>query len=194
MAPSGSFKCSSSAERMAFHNRRFFGGLNFRQVQHQRRARLDQAFVVVDHVERGVDDGGGEPGAAGVADVPIVEVKAAGAENLCGERQLLAPVGNDRLAEKRLCPHVHLARHLLGHLHEHRVAMDRQFQVSLVIQRHGRDLAERVFAIEHPAVGAAQQRVSDVANTGFNRGARPGRRAGALDPLPLKIAWDLAAR
>ena len=71
--------------------------------------------------------------------------------------------------------------------------MDRQLQVSLVVERHRRDLAERVFAVEHPAVGAAQQRVGDVANARLNRGAGPGRRAGALDPLPLKVARDLAA-
>ena len=193
MAPSGQFQMPFERREDGVPQRRFLGGLNFRQVQHQRRARLDQAFAVVDHVEGGVDDRGGEAGAAGVTDVAIVEVEPARTEDLRGERELPAPIGDDRFPEKRGGPRVHFACDLLGHLHEHGVAMDRQLQVSLVIQRHGRDLAERVFAIEHPAIGAAQQRIGDVANPGFNGGARPGRGPGALDPLPLKVTWDLAA-
>ena len=71
--------------------------------------------------------------------------------------------------------------------------MDRQLQIALIVERHRRHLAERVFAVEHPAVGAAQQRVGDVAKSDFHRGARTRRRPRALDPLPLQIARDFGA-
>ena len=74
---------------------------------------------------------------------------------------------------------VHLAGHLLGDLEEHGVAMDGQLQVALVVERHRRHLAERVLAVEHPAVGAREQRVGDVARA-VSTGA-PGRAAG---PVP----------
>ena len=141
--------------------------------------------MVVDDVERGVDDRCGEARAVGVADVAIVEMQSARAKDLGREIELLPPVGDDRLAEEARRPLVHLRRDLLGHRHEPRIAMDRQLQVALVVERHRRHLAERVLAVEHPAVGAAQQRVGDVAKPDLDRRAGPRRRAGALDPLPL---------
>ena len=38
--------------------RGFFSGLDLRQIQHDRGARLAQPLVVVDDVEHGIDDGG----------------------------------------------------------------------------------------------------------------------------------------
>ena len=126
-------------------------------------------------------------------DVPVVEVQSAGAEDLRGEVELLPPVGDDLAPEEPRRPGVHLSGNLLGDLEEDRVAVDGQFQVALVVERHRRDLAERILAVEHPAVGAREQRVGDVAQSRFDRRARPGGRAGALNPLPAKIAGDLAA-
>ena len=60
-----------------------------------------------------------------------------------------------------------------------------QAQVALVIQGHTLGLAQRVLAVEHPAVGAGKQGVSDVADARLHRRARPGGGTGALDPLPL---------
>ncbi len=120
-------------------------------------------------------------------DVPVVEVQAARAEDLRREVELLLPVVDDRAAEEALRPRVHLARDLLGDRQEHRVAMDGQLQVALVVERHRRDLAERILAVEHPAVGAGQQRVGDVADAVLDRRVRLGRGAGALNPLPLQI-------
>src|SRR5262249_50800711 len=72
-----------------------FGRLDLRQVQHHRRSVASQLQVVVHDVEDRVDDGGGEPGAVLVADVAVVEVQAAGAEDLSGERELPPPVLDD---------------------------------------------------------------------------------------------------
>ena len=93
-------------------------------------------------------------------------------------------------AEEALRPRVHLAGHLLGHAQEQRVAVDRELQVALVVERHRRELAERVLAVEHPAVGARQQRVGDVADALLQRGVGLGRRAGALDPLALQVVRE----
>ena len=103
------------------------------------------------------------------------------------------PVADDRPSEKALRPPVHFGGHLLGHLQEHRVAANRQLEVALVVQRHRRHLAERVFAVEHPPVGAGQQRVGDVAEAAVRRRARPCGRPGALDPLALQVGRNLAA-
>ena len=128
-----------------------------------------------------------------VPDVPVVEVQSAGAEDFRGEVELLPPVGDDLAPEEPCRPAVHLSGDLLGDFEEHGVAVDGQLQVALVVERHRRDLAERVLAVEHPAVGAREQRVGDVAQGRFDRRAWPGCRAGALNPLPAKIAGDLAA-
>ena len=71
--------------------------------------------------------------------------------------------------------------------------MNRQLQVALVVERHRRHLAERILAVEHPAVGAAQERVGDVAKPDLDRGAGPRGRPGALDPLALQVARDFGA-
>ena len=76
---------------------------------------------------------------------------------------------------------------------EHGIAMDGQLEVALVVQRHGRDLAERVLAVEHPAVGARQQRVRDVADAVFHRRIRLRRGTGALNPLALEVLGNLGA-
>jgi hypothetical protein len=68
---------------------------------------------------------------------------------------------------------------------EHRVTMDGELQVSLVVERHRRELAERVFAVEHPAVGTREQGVRDVANAPFDRHARLRGGPCSLNPLPL---------
>ena len=97
-------------------DRGLLGGLDFRHVQRQRRRGLAERVVVVDDEEHGVDDRCGEAAAAGVAHVPIVEVKAARPEHLRCERELPPPVGNRRPAEEALGPLVHFRRDLLGDL------------------------------------------------------------------------------
>ena len=149
--------------------------------------------MVVDDVERRIDDGRGKAGAAGVPHVAVVQMQPARAKDLGREVELLFPVVDDRASEETLRPLVHLARHLFGNLHEHGIAMDGQLEVALVVQRHGRDLAQRVLAVEHPAVGARQQRVGDVADAVFDRRIRLRRGTGALNPLALEVLGNLAA-
>lgn len=149
--------------------------------------------MIVDDVEGGIDDRCRESGAVAVAHVPVVEVQSTGAIDLGRERQLPAPILDDRPPKEGGRPVVHFAGDLFRHDEELWILVNRQFQVSLVVQRHRRHLAERVFTVEHPAIGATQQRVGHVAQASLDRGARARRRAGALDPLPLEIAWNLAA-
>ena len=52
--------------------------------------------------------------------------------------------------------------------------MERQLQVPLVGERHRVDLTECVFTVEHPAVGAREEGVRDVADASLER--RVGRR------------------
>ena len=73
-----------------------------------------------------------------------------------------------------------------------RVPGDRELEVALVIERHGIDLPEGILAIEHPAVGARQERVGGVAKAAFHARPRLGGGPGALDPLALQIGRDLA--
>ena len=173
--------------------RRFFGRLNLRQIEDDAAAlgRAGRRWLL--DVERDVDDRGGQALAAGEPHVTIVEVQAARPEDPRREIELRAPVLDDRPAEEALRPGVHLAGDLLGGGHEHVGPRERQLQVALVVERHAVDLPERVLAVEHPAVGARQQRVGDVADALGGRGARPRRGTGALDPLPLQIGRDLAA-
>ena len=130
--------------------------------------------------------------ARGEPQVPIVEVQPARAEDARREVQLRSPVLDDGATEKPLRPRVHLARDLLGGGHEHIGACERQLQVALVVERHGVDLPERVLAVEHPAVGAREERVGDAADALGRPGARPRRGPGPLDPLPLEIVRDRA--
>src|SRR5258708_28886992 len=125
--------------------------------------------------------------------MPIVKMQPARAEDFCGEIELLFPVVDDGASEKTLRPLVHLARHLFGNLREYGIAMDSQLEVALVVQGHGPELAERVLAVEHPPVGARQQRVRDVADAVFKRRIRLRRGTGALNPLALEIPGNLGA-
>ena len=156
--------------------------------------RARSARVVVDHVQHEVDDRGREARAVGRADVAVVEVQAAGAEDARREVELPSPVGDDRAAEEAAAPSCSSRRRPARRRRGRRGSRrDRQLQVALVVERHRRDLAERVFAVEHPAVGAREQRVGDVAQARLERGARLGGRAGALDPLALEVGRDVAA-
>ena len=86
-----------------------------------------------------------------------------------------------------------VAGHSLGDREESGFAMDRNPQAPLVVERHRRHLAERVLAVEHPAVRAGEQRVGHVAQTLLDGRVRTRRRPGALDPLPTEIVRDRAA-
>src|SRR4029453_16223641 len=90
-------------------------------------------------------------------------------------------------------PLVHLARNLLGDSHEPLVAMDRELEVALVVERHRPDLAQRILAVEHPPVRAAQEGISNVGKADLDRAARTGGWPGPLDPLALQVARDLGA-
>ena len=96
---------------------------------------------------------------------------------------------------KKPCgPGVHLAGDLLGDAQEDGIAAEwpacrlRWLSSDMVD-----DLAERVLAVEHPAVGAGEQRVGDVADARLDGRARLGGGAGALDPLALQVVGNLAA-
>ena len=169
------------------------GGLDLGQVEDDRAALAAQRLVVVDHVERGIDDRGGEAGAVAVAHVAVVQVQAAGAEDAGGEVELLFPIRDGLPAEEALGPGVHLGRDVLGDAQERLLAAEGDREVALIVERHGVDLAERVLAVEHPAVGAGKQGVGDVADAGLHRRARPGGGTGALDPLPLQVVGNLRA-
>src|SRR5580658_3530085 len=84
--------------------RRLLGRLNLRQVEDNRCSRGAQPLVVVDHVEREVDDRRREAAAVLLAYVAVVEVQTACSENRGGEVELSPPVGDDRAPEKALRP------------------------------------------------------------------------------------------
>src|SRR5206468_12615370 len=69
----------------------------------------------------------------------------------------------------------------------------RELQVPLIVQRHRPDLAERILAVEHPAVGAREQRVRDVADTPLHGRIGFGGGTGSLYPLALKVRRNVAA-
>jgi hypothetical protein len=71
--------------------------------------------------------------------------------------------------------------------------MDGQPEVALVVERHRRELAQRVLAVEHPAVGAGEQGIGHVPDALLDGRAGLGARAGALDPLALQIERDGAS-
>src|SRR6476620_3120689 len=112
--------------------------------------------MVVDHVEREVDDRSREAGTDPLAHVPVIEVQYARAEDLSGEVELSAPVGDDGSPEKPLRPLVHFGCDFFGDAQEAWVAGDRESEVALVVERHRVDLSERILAIEHPAVGTRE--------------------------------------
>ena len=82
---------------------------------------------------------------------------------------------------------------LLRGSQEHRIVMNRQLQIALIVERHRRQLTERILAVEHPAVGARQQCVRDVADALLDCGARFGAGTGTLNPLALQIARNRRA-
>ena len=57
-------------------------------------------------------------------------------------------------AQKALGPFVHFTCDTLGRMHEYRIAVDGELEVTLVVERHRRDLAESIFAVKHPAIGS----------------------------------------
>ncbi len=173
--------------------RRLFGRLDLRQIEDDAPALATKHGVIVRDVEREIDDGGGERLARDETHVTVVQMQAARAEDARGEIELLAPVVDDGAAEEAAGPLVDLPCHALGDGHEHAVSRIRQLQVALVVERHALDLALRVFPIEHPAIGARQQCVGDVADAFSGRRARPRRGTGALDPLALKVGRNVAA-
>ena len=73
------------------------------------------------------------------------------------------------------------------------VAVDGELEVALIVERHRGQLAERVFAVEHPAVGTREERVRDVADAALDRALGLRGRPGALDPLALQVGRDVAA-
>ena len=191
MVPGGIARCASSPVRIVFQNAAS-SAVWILGVEDDGSAGVPQGLVVVDHVEHGVDDRRREAGAAFVAHVPVVEVEATGPENPRGEVQLPPPVleiGRPKTAAPRRSSRRPPVRRPAGTAG----AGNRELQVPLVVERHRRHLAERVLAVEHPAVGARQQRVGDVADALLHRGARLRRRPGALESLPLQIGKIFAA-
>src|SRR3954468_3185261 len=119
-------------------------------------------------------------------------MKAARSEDPGREIELPAPIIDDRTPEEAPRPPVHLTSDLLGDSQEYRIAREGQLQVALVVERHRRHLAERVLAVEHPAVRAGEERIRDVADAAFDWCARPGGRPGPLNPLAPQVFWDRA--
>src|SRR5262245_42998219 len=120
-------------------------------------------------------------------------MQSASAKNLGREVKLLFPVADGRASEKALGPFVHFARHLFSDLQKNWIAVDGQLEIALIVERHGRNLAERVLAVEHPAVGAGQKGIRDIANAIFHRCIRFCRGSRPLNPLPLEILGNLTA-
>ena len=157
--------------------RGLLGGLDLRQVEHHRAAQRRQAArgcwrrrCAASTIEAE------KPDAVGPAHVPIVEVQAAGAEERRGEVELRAPSRRRSAGRGSRATSAFIsAATCAGDLEEHRVARQRQRQVALVVERHRRHLAEGVLAVEHPAVGAREQRVGDVAQAALDRRAAAGR-------------------
>ena len=174
--------------------RRFLRRLDLRQIQHDRRAVLAELCGVVHDVQHEVDDRRRESGAVGAPDVAVVEMQPARPEDAGRELELLLPVLNHRTAEKLLRPLIDFGGHLAGDVQEQRIVMKRQLQVALVVERHRPQLAERVLAVEHPAVGAGQQGVRDVADAALDRAAAFGAGPGPLNPLTAQVGGNLTAR
>ena len=167
--------------------------LDLRQVEDDRPALGPEGGGVRDDVQDEVDDRGAEALAVAPPDVAVVEVEAARPVDPRRERELRPPVVDDPAPEEPLSPGVHLGRDRLGHGEEPRVHREREPEVALVVEAHRVDLAERVLAVEHPAVGARQQRVGDVPQPRLDRGARPRGRSGSLDPLAAEVGRDVGA-
>ncbi len=134
--------------------RRFFGGLDFRQVEDKAAALAPQRVMVVHDVECRVHHRRRQAAPARDLDVSIIEVKPPGPEDPCRPIELALPVVDDRPSEEAARPGVHLSGHGFGRPQEEFRASERQLEVALVVERHRVDLTERVLAVEHPAVGA----------------------------------------
>ena len=117
----------------------------------------------------------------------VIQVEAPATIEHGGEVQLLAPVGDDGMAEEAVGPAVHLGSDFFGHFQEERVPREGELEVAVVVEGHGVHLPQRILAIEHPAIGTGKQRVGHVADAGAHVGARLGSRSRALDPLTLEV-------
>ncbi len=168
------------------------GGLDLGQVQDDGPALGPQRRVVEHHVRDEVRDRGGEPGPVRPTHMAVVEVQAADAEQAGGEVELATPVVDDLAAQEVARPGVHLARDALGDPQEARVHRQGQPQVALAVERHALGLAQRILAIEHPAVRAGEERVGHVAQALLHRRAGPRGGPRALDPLAPQVSGDLA--
>ena len=149
--------------------------------------------MVVNDEESHVYEGGGEALAIPVSHVAILQMEPAGPKDLRGEVELLPPVRDDPVSEKLLSPIVHLPCHRFGDPQERGAAVDGLLETPLVVQRHGRNLAQGILPVEHPAVGAGKQSVGGISEVLLERGTRPGGGTGALNPLPSEIARNLAS-
>ena len=125
---------------------------------------FSQLFVVVDDEQGHIDDRCRKTPAVLETYVPVIEMQPAGTEENGREVQLLLPVVDDLLAKESLPPDVHFLRDFFRRLHKDIVSLDRQLEVSLVLQGHRRDLTQGIFAIKHPSVGAGEKCVGDVAD------------------------------
>src|SRR6185295_12682505 len=128
----------------------------------ERRPRVAQLKVIAYNVESKVDDRGGKAGSVSLAHVAVVEVQTARAKDRSGKVELFPPIVDDRAPKKARRPPVHLDGNLFGDEQKPHVTDDSQPQVSLVVERHGVDLSEGIFTVEHPTIGSREQRVSDV--------------------------------
>ena len=165
--------------------RRLFGGLDLGRYSTSDAPDPRSRALVVDDKQGGVHDRRRKAGAVGPADVPVVQMQAAGAEDVRREVELLAPVLDGRAAEEALRParssRPPPARPPTGTRRRDRMA---RLQAALIVERHRGHLAERVLAVEHPAVGAREQRIGHVAEA-LRRAARRGVPPG---PCPGSTA------
>jgi len=168
-----------------------FGRLDLWQIKHHGAPLGAQRGLVVHHVKHHVDDRGGEASVIGPSQVAVVEVQPPGPEDSRGEFELLPPIGDDRTAKKPLCPAVHLGGDRFGNRQEEGIPGDCELQVALIVKRHGVDLAQSILAVEHPAIGAGEEGIRDVAEPLRGGGSRPGGGPGPLDPLAFEVARNL---
>ena len=108
----------------------------------------------------------------------VVEMEAARAEDARREVELRAPVVDDRAGRRIAGPTRSSRRRPASAARMNTVvAGEGELEVALVVERHRVDLPERVLAVEHPAVGAREQRVGDVADAlaGARAAGSPGR-------------------
>ncbi|EKD38174.1 MAG: hypothetical protein ACD_75C00839G0001, partial [uncultured bacterium] len=165
----------------------FLGGLNLGKIEDNRRIACEQCPAIAGHIERRIDNRGGERPAAH-PNMAVIQVQSAGTEDLGGEIELAAPVGDDLPAEKAASPFVHLPGDFLGDLEKERIAGEGEFQAALVIERHGTDLTKGIFPVKHPAIGSGEQGVGDIAQTGRDLCPRFGGRTRSLQPLAPQVA------